>query len=378
MRVAIVYDCLFPWTVGGAERWYRNLAERLAASGHEVTYLTLRQWDAPPALPPALPGVTVVAVGPRMALYRHGKRRILPPLVFGAGVLLHLLRHGGRYDHVHLASFPFFSLLAAGLLRPLHRYRIGVDWHEVWSRDYWRDYLGAAGIVGWWVQKLCARVPQSAFGFSRLHLDRLASLGRKGTHLTGEYAGGAHPSQSAAAPPTLVYAGRMIPEKRVPLFVEAVAEARNSRPDLVARIFGDGPERAEVAERIAELRLGDAVSLEGFVAADVLEGAMASAAAIVQPSAREGYGMVVVEASARGVPAVVVAGPDNAATELVEEGVNGFVAAEPSAGSLAAAMLRAVDGGAALRRSTEGWYAANARRLSLDGSLDRILAAIGA
>ena len=30
MRVCIVYDCLFPYTVGGAERWYRNLAERLA------------------------------------------------------------------------------------------------------------------------------------------------------------------------------------------------------------------------------------------------------------------------------------------------------------------------------------------------------------
>ena len=44
MRVCVVYDCLFPHTVGGAERWYRNLAERLAADGHEVTYLTLRQW----------------------------------------------------------------------------------------------------------------------------------------------------------------------------------------------------------------------------------------------------------------------------------------------------------------------------------------------
>ena len=45
VRVCLVYDCLFPHTVGGAERWYRNLGERLAADGHEVTYLTLRQWD---------------------------------------------------------------------------------------------------------------------------------------------------------------------------------------------------------------------------------------------------------------------------------------------------------------------------------------------
>ena len=43
MRVAIVYDCLFPHTVGGAERWCRALAERLS-DRHEVVYLTRRQW----------------------------------------------------------------------------------------------------------------------------------------------------------------------------------------------------------------------------------------------------------------------------------------------------------------------------------------------
>ena len=39
---------------------------------------------------------------------------------------------------------------------------------------------------------------------------------------------------------------------------------------------------------------------------------------MVLPSRREGYGLVVVEAAARGVPSV--ADPDNAATELVQEG----------------------------------------------------------
>src|SRR6478735_8961017 len=112
VRICLVYDCLFPFTVGGAERWYRNLAERLAAEGHEVTYLTLRQWDG--SDPPAIPGVRVVAAGPRMALYAGpGRRRILPPLVFGLGVFGHLLARGRRYDVVHTASFPYFSLLAA-------------------------------------------------------------------------------------------------------------------------------------------------------------------------------------------------------------------------------------------------------------------------
>src|SRR3954463_16824619 len=173
MRVCVVYDCLFPYTVGGGERWYRNLAERLARDGHEVTYLTLRQWDRGEAI--SVLGVRVVPVGPRMALYAEdGRRRILPPLVFGLGVLVYLLRHGRRFDVVHTASFPYFSLLAAAAARPPGRYRIVCDWHEAWSREYWRSYLGRiGGWIGWQVQALCARVRQHAFCFSELHAARV-------------------------------------------------------------------------------------------------------------------------------------------------------------------------------------------------------------
>src|ERR1700730_5928436 len=181
MRICLIYDCLFPYTSGGGERWYRELGERLAADGHDVTYLTLRQWDRGER-PSAGAGVRVVAVGPRMALYTaDGRRRVLPPIVFGSGVFLHLLRRGRRYDVVHTASFPYFSLLAGGLLRPLTRYRLVVDWHEVWSRAYWREYLGAlGGRIGYAVQLLCARLPQHAFCFSRLHAARLRAEGLRG------------------------------------------------------------------------------------------------------------------------------------------------------------------------------------------------------
>src|SRR5687767_10102187 len=209
MRICLVYDCLFPYTVGGAERWYRNLAQRLAADGHEVTYLTLRQW--PRGERGEVPGVRVVTAGPRMALYRAaGQRRILPPLVFGAGVLWHLLRHGRRYDVVHTSSFPYFSLLAAALVRRLGGFVLVVDWVEVWSRDYWRAYLGGlGGRVGEGVQRLCIRVTQRAFCYSRLHRDRLVAQGLRGdaTVIDGLYAGGLA-EQPRPADPVVVFAGR--------------------------------------------------------------------------------------------------------------------------------------------------------------------------
>jgi glycosyltransferase involved in cell wall biosynthesis len=376
VRVCIVYDCLYPYTVGGAERWYRNLAERLAAKGHDVTYLTRRQWEGGER--PAVHGFRVVAVSPNMRLYTPERRRILPPLAFGLGVFIHLLRRRRRYDVVHTASFPYFSLLAAGAVRPRAGFQLVVDWHEIWTREYWRDYLGpVGGRLGWWVQRACLRVPQRAFCFSRLHESRLRALNVHGplTRLEGQYEGPREPAGPRAARPVAVFAGRHIPEKRVVALVPALAEARREIPELRGEIYGDGPERETLLRAIAEAGLDGSVTAPGFVDAEVLEEAITSALCLVLPSSREGYGRVVVEAAARGVPVVTVAAPDNAATELVEEGTNGAVAASADPRELAAAIVRVHRAGPALRDSTADWFRTNAERLSLERSVERVLEA---
>src|SRR5579864_5936342 len=377
MRVCLLYDCLFPHTVGGAERWYRNLAERLASDGHEVTYLTLRQWDAD--IDPGVRGVDVRGVGPWMQLYtRRGRRRIVPPLVFGLGVLWHLLRHGSRYDVVHTASFPYFSLLAAAAARPRGRYRLLVDWHEVWSRDYWREYLGSAtGYIGWLVQLLCVNVPQRAFCFSRLQAGRLRDEGYRGeiVILPGEYAGPLEPRPAIESKHLVLFAGRHIPEKQVWAIPPAIALARRQLPDLTAVLLGDGPERGRVVRTVSELGLEGVVTVPGFVTSETVEELMADALCMLLPSRREGYGMVVLEAAARGTPSIVVAGPDNAAVELIEPGENGLIAPSASADDLAAKILEVHAAGQAMRGSTAAWFGRNASRMSLGHSLEVLLGA---
>jgi glycosyltransferase involved in cell wall biosynthesis len=397
MRICLIYDCLFPYTVGGAERWYRNLAERLVADGHEVTYLTLRQW--PHGEPLDIdPRIRVVTAGPRMALYIGPRRRILPPLVFGAGVLWHLLRHGRSYDVVHTCAFPYFSLLAAALARPLGRYGLLVDWFEVWSRQYWRGYLGGlGGRVGELVQWACARVPQRAFCFSQLHAKRLRELGLRGpiTVLRGLYAGrqkvacpprarGASPFESnttGTAPPSparqttphVLFAGRLIPEKRVTIGVAAVAQAAQRIEGLRGIFYGDGPERDALDAAIAKHDASAFISAPGFGESEQVDADMASALCVLLPSEREGYGMVVVEASAHATPAVVVAAPDNAAVELVEQGINGVIASSADPEAIAEAIVRVHQAGMAMRESTARWFAENAGLLSLEASLEVVL-----
>jgi glycosyltransferase involved in cell wall biosynthesis len=386
MRICVVYDCLYPYTIGGGERWYRNLAERLAVEGHEVTYLTLRQWRRGERVE-IDPRVRVVTAGPRMSLYTAGgRRRILPPLVFGLGVLWHLLRHGRRYQVVHACAFPYFSLLAAALVRRLGGYQLEVDWFEVWSRHYWRDYLGGAGgRVGELVQRLCARVRQRAYCFSELHAERLREEGLRGpvTVLRGLYAHGedalapelvAAEAPRALADPLVLFAGRLIAEKQATLGVAAIALAAERIERLRGEFLGDGPERAALARAISEHGLDKRVSAPGFADADTLDREMRVAMCMLLPSRREGYGMVVVEAAARGTPSVVVAGEDNAATELIEEGVNGTVATGSEPAAVAEAIARVHAGGAELRERTAKWFARNAETLSLEASLRTVLA----
>jgi glycosyltransferase involved in cell wall biosynthesis len=374
VRICIVYDCLYPYTVGGAERWYRNLARRLAEDGHEVTYLTMRQWADDEH--PDVPGVRVVTVAPRMKLYTGSRRRILPPILFGAGVLAHLLRHGWRYEVVHTASFPYFSLLAAALVRPLARYRLFVDWHELWTREYWREYLGPiGGRIGWGVQQLCLGVPQRAFCFSQLVERRLVAQGLlEVTVLEGQFEGTAV-DEPLPPDPVVVFAGRHIPEKNPVAVVHAIAKARETMPGLRAVIYGEGPERPEVLSAIAVHGLEEFVKAPGFVDGSVIQNALSRALCLVLPSRREGYGLVVLEAMSRGTPTILTEGDDNASVEFIVEGVNGFLASSAGPEELAAAITLVQEGGLDLRRSTLDSFNGSLKRRGLARSLQEITTA---
>jgi len=297
--------------------------------------------------------------------------------VFGVGVFLHLLRRGRYYDVVHTSSFPYFSLLSAGLLRGPLGYQLVVDWFEVWSRSYWLDYLGGAGgRVGALVQRLCARIPQRAFCFSELHAERLRGLGLRGPVriLRGLYSGPIEPPSAGEPDPVVVFAARMIPEKRAPSAVAGVAAASKRIPGLRGAFYGDGPEREAVLAAIAADGARGTITAPGFVGGEQIDAALRHALCMLLTSRREGYGMVVVEAAARGTPSIVVAGEDNAATELIEEGVNGFVAPDAGAEAIADAIVAVHEAGVALRESTASWFAQNAASLSLASSLAVVLA----
>ncbi len=357
LAICIVYDRLYPASIGGAERWYRLLAERLAQDGHHVTYLTSAHWEAPQT--PTILGVRVVTLLPQAKIYRNGRRGMTPILAFGLAVGLHLLRHGRDYDVVHTSAMLSTTALLAGWLAPRGGYRLVLDWWEIWTRRYWREYLGpAAGTVGWLLQRQVARQRHQPVAYSQLHANRLRRFrpGEDVPILRGLLDETWTVDNATPAPQFVVSAGRLIPEKQVTAFPPAVAIARERLPALRAVIFGAGPD-AESVRRAAEMAgLDSAIDLPGFVSDAVLRDTLRRALCLILLSRREGYGLIVAEAAALGVPSVVLRHPDSAASELIVEGVNGFLVESADPSTVAAAIIRVHDGGLALRQRTLRWF----------------------
>jgi glycosyltransferase involved in cell wall biosynthesis len=123
----------------------------------------------------------------------------------------------------------------------------------------------------------------------------------------------------------VTYIGRLIDEKRVDLLLEALAQLRDRRPAVRCVIVGEGPARATLEARAAALGLAERVRFLGRVdqsrAIDILR----DTRTLVMPSAREGFGMAVIEAMACGAVPIVVRGRYSAAADLVRDQVDGRI-----------------------------------------------------
>lgn len=148
---------------------------------------------------------------------------------------------------------------------------------------------------------------------------------------------------SAAVPGRILYVGQIIPAKGVHLLLDAVALLLEGGHDVTLDVVGDidGWEPPGWAGYHARLRARAAVRpLTGRVRflgwRDDVPSLMREAwihAAPSLPEIREGFGIVVLEAKAAGVPSVV--GPSGALPDLVTQGVDGWVAAASSAEAFA-------------------------------------------
>jgi glycosyltransferase involved in cell wall biosynthesis len=337
-RVALVYDAVYPFQKGGGERRFHEIGRRL--SGAEL--YGMKSWAGPDRTTVA--GVPVRALCRSRDLYtRGGRRSMIQALIFGLACFKLLWK---RFDVIDCCGFPYFSLFACRIVATVRGKPLVSTWHEVWGPAYWRVYLGRLGVVGWAVERLAARMPDEIIAVSATTARRLRrELRYRGPiHLVpnGFDAAAVERAAPVRDAADVIFVGRLIAEKRVDLLIDAVARLAGEGSRIRCRIIGDGPERAALRARAAARTVDDTVAFAGALpdGGDVLAG-MKGARVLVLPSTREGFGMVVLEANACGIPVITVRHPGNAAADLIVQDVNGWVV-EPTPDALAAAIRQAM------------------------------------
>lgn len=142
-----------------------------------------------------------------------------------------------------------------------------------------------------------------------------------------------------AREPLILTVSRLAPHdrgKNIDAVIRAFAELAPRVPAARLEIVGDGAIRPELEALSRSLKLERRVVFRGRISDDALQQAYQRATVFAMPSAKEGFGIVFLEAWLRGLP--VICGTEDAAHEIVSDGQDGFAIAPSDVTGLAAAM----------------------------------------
>jgi glycosyltransferase involved in cell wall biosynthesis len=339
LKIAYVYDALYPYLMGGAERRFHELAERLS-DRHDVHYITWTFWDGPSEV--SRDGITLRGVGKPARMYgADGKRTVREAASFAARIVPAI--RSRRYDIIDCSATPYLPLYACWLAARTTRTPVVATWHEFWG-EHWEEYLGHRGRVARVARSTEARairLGDRQVAVSPFTADRLTDAGLAedriqvvGNGLPLEQFAAAH---SSLVTSDVVFVGRLIEDKRVDLLIDTVARLRGEFPTLRCLIIGDGPERRRLEAQVAELNLGQQVWFLGHVSEAEKLSLLKASQILVLPSVREGFGIAAVEGQAAGLVPIVIRSPFSAAPGLIRDGVDGLVC-DPTVDALAATL----------------------------------------
>ena len=272
---------------GGAEKYLVTVAEGLAARGHEVTFRTA-------AYPGALPEETVAGV---RYVRRGGHYSIYPRSVLG--------RRQGAYDVVVDVQngVPYLSPLvtATPVVNLVHHVH----------REQWPVVFGPRSArLGWWLEGSLAPLVyrrSSYVAVSASTRTELIDLGVDAGRITVIHNGTdavADEGLERAAEPRVIVLGRLVPQKRVEIALDAVAALGSRVPGLHLDVVGTGWWEPQLRARASALGIDERVTFHGHVSEAEKHRLLARAWVHAMPSLKEGWGLVVVEAGVHGTPTV--------------------------------------------------------------------------
>jgi len=251
-----------------------------------------------------------------------------------------------RFDAVYCAHINLMPLavIAARILRvPLILAIYGIDAWEPSPRRLARAAAGRADHVlsisritldrfrAWqpYAETACTLMPNA------IHLDEFG-IGARDTALAARY--------GLDGRRVVMTFGRLAGNERYKGFdevLEAMPALIGQVPDIVYVIAGDGGDRGRLEEKAASLGIADHVVFTGMIAEEEKAALYRLADAYVMPSRGEGFGFVLLEAMACGVP--TIGSTLDGGREALRDGMLGELVDPGDGAALVEAILRALD-----------------------------------
>lgn len=361
----MVSDVYFP-RVNGVSTSIQTLRQALATAGHASVLVT-------PDYPTAPQEAGIVRVQ-GWAIPRDPEDRLMHPRALDTAL------EGldpADFDLVHIHT-PFLAHRAGVRWARRHGLPCVETYHTLFE-EYFHHYLpflpkawlaAAARMIS---RKECDGVtaviaPSSAmkqallaYGVSRpIHIIPTGLNLSDFAHCDGP----AFRARHAISPerPVMAYVGRVAFEKNLDFLLRVTEQVRQSLPDVLLVIAGEGPARASLERTVSKRKLANNVRFVGYLERRTeLPGCYCAADAFVFASKTETQGLVLLEAMALGVPVVGLAEmgtkdvlQEGAGCRIAPDDVDGFarVLAPLLADRTAARAL-----GAAGKRYAAGWSA---------------------
>jgi len=325
MRIALIYDMIYPYTIGGAEVRNYSLAKRLIEQGHEVHLYGVKLWKGPAII--KKDGIFIHGICHYTQKYNFkGNRSIFEPIKFSFYVFKSLIKE--KFDIIDCSAFPYFPAFSCKLYSILRNTPLVITWHEVWM-DYWYEYLGWIGVFGIVIEKIVSKLTKNIVSVSNKTKNNLVKLGVNKKHISVVYnwvdIKEIEAIKKSKEEFDIIYAGRLMKHKNIDILIKSVYLAKKEFPEIKAVIIGDGPEKAKLKALTKNLRLEKNIEFMDFMLKEKVYGFMKSSNLFILPSVLEGFGIIVIEANACGLPVITVKHKRNASADLIKDYNNGFV-----------------------------------------------------
>ena len=312
VRVVVVSDSMLPWNYGGKEerlRHFQNAYLKTPKSDFEVLYATMKWWNKNPP-------ENHIAISKFRPMY-HNERRSIYQAVFFAFSCLKIIRL--RPDIIEADQIPILQLYVIKLVAKVTKSSFSVTWHEVWSEEEWKKYLGRLGWLASKLETYALKLPDQFIAVSVPTRSKLihAGVAEGKIDLIEPDIDRLAITRSTTKLPAadLLFAGRMIANKNLDLVIKAMAILATKSVYVTAAVVGDGPELSNLINLAKELRVRNQITFHGFLSnSEDVWGLMKKCGVFISPSTREGFGFSVMEAHFAGARLVIAEHPNNAAT----------------------------------------------------------------